>query len=222
MSNSPGESPIPCHAFELMRPLGRGGMAEVWHAQHSAQKTPVAIKVITARQARQSSHVERFRREVQAVAGLNHPGIVAVFDYGRIPEEAARRHPRLVGGSAFLAMELMGGGSLAALPTLSDWADLRALLSNILHALAHAHARGVVHRDLKPGNVLFARGEDGKRTLKLADFGIAHALTRRRELSARQSTQQFSRQAPSRIRELVLARLARLAARTAAVARYRQ
>ncbi|QDG53648.1 tetratricopeptide repeat protein [Persicimonas caeni] len=182
MANSLGGAPIPCHAFDLLEPLGSGGMAEVWRAEHRAQKTPVAIKVITARQARQSAYVDRFRREVQAVAGLNHPGIVGVFDYGQIPDEAASRHPRLVAGSPFLAMELMSGGSLASLPTSSSWADLRALLASMLDALAHAHARGVIHRDLKPANVLFDRRTDGRLTIKLADFGIAHALRRRCEM----------------------------------------
>ncbi len=154
-------------ALELVAPVGRGGMAEVWSARRD-DGLPVAVKVLAP--CRDAVAAERFRSEVRAMAGLDHPNIAAVYDYGEVPAEAGGRlRPR----SPYLVMELIEGGSLRE-AAARDARALVATLRAVLDALAHAHARGVVHRDLKPANLL--RATDGR--IKLTDFGIAHALER--------------------------------------------
>jgi eukaryotic-like serine/threonine-protein kinase len=135
----------------------------VWRATHGDQ--PVAVKLIRGA----TSDYAAFEREIQAVAGLNHPGIVVVYDHGLVTEqEAADSSRHLVPGTPYLAMELAEGG-LSSGPAPS-WEVLRGWLSQVLGALAHAHARGVIHLDIKPANLLAFHG---RTVLKLADFGIA-------------------------------------------------
>ncbi len=143
--------------FELRTPVAQGGMGRVWRGVHRRTGTPVAVKEMLGRL--EPRNIAAFRNEVRAMAGLDHPHIVRVLDYGAT--EA---------GAPWLAMEWIDDAGL--LPSVVDWASLRAALVMLLDALAHAHARGLVHRDLKPGNVLFRA--DG--TLELTDFGLAHAL----------------------------------------------
>lgn len=146
-------------------------MAEVWRAEHSALGTAVAVKVITGARALDPRYHERFTREVQAVARLNHPGIVRVHDYGKVEGEGGHG---IQTGSPFLVMELAAEGTVEE-HVPNDFAGLRRVLLHVLDALAYSHARGVVHRDIKPGNVLLSRGTDGVIRAKLSDFGIAHA-----------------------------------------------
>jgi serine/threonine protein kinase/tetratricopeptide (TPR) repeat protein len=173
---------IPLGPFHLERRIGRGGMAEVWSGVHAAQQVPVAVKVMTGERARNAQYRASFRNEVQAVASLDHPGIVLVFDHGEVSREAEHASRGLLpAGSPCLAMELADGGTLASLSRATlDWSELRHILLALLDALAHAHARGVVHRDLKPSNVLLfgadPEGFPGQRRLKLADFGLAQAF----------------------------------------------
>ena len=168
---------VPLGPFRLDRRIGRGGMAEVWSGFHAVQRVPVAVKVMTGERARDAQYRAAFRDEVQAVASLDHPGIVMVLDHGEVgveAEDAARG--LLPPGSPYLAMELADRGTLAeALAAGTDWNGLRSILAALLDALAHAHARGVVHRDLKPSNVLVF-GDGAERRLKLADFGLAQAV----------------------------------------------
>ena len=173
--------PITLGPFELAEPVGRGGMAEVWRGIHPEQQARVAVKVMTVAQARNRKYIEAFRNEVQAVAALYHPGIILVLDYGEVPPEAeARSGGRLVAGSPYLVMELAGRGSLDRHEDSTlDWSAVRTVVLALLDSLAHAHARGVVHRDIKPGNVLLCSSEDPRPGLKLTDFGIAHADERR-------------------------------------------
>jgi len=178
-----GDTPIPLGPFDLDKPIGRGGMGEVWRGVHRGEGLPVAIKVLTGTRARDPSFAASFRNEVRAVAALHHPGIVMVFDHGRVEqEESEASDGELAAGSPYLAMELATGGSLhevtaPELPALS-WPELRTLLLTILDALAHAHARGIVHRDLKPANILLCNVEDSRPGLKVTDFGLAHAMER--------------------------------------------
>jgi len=172
--------------FDLTRPIGHGGMAEVWQAVHRASGQVVAVKLVTGPQARRPRYASLFRTEVRAMASLRHPGIVLVLDHGEVPEEtAAAAEGRLAAGTPYLVMELASGGSLKELagPGASplSWPALRGLLLALLDALAHAHARGVVHRDLKPGNVLICRATDARPGPKLADFGLAHLDDRTRD-----------------------------------------
>jgi serine/threonine protein kinase/tetratricopeptide (TPR) repeat protein len=180
-SEAPGAPPrsgpsIPLGPFWLDRCIGRGGMAEVWNGVHAAQRVPVAVKVMTGERAREASFRAAFRNEVQAVASLYHPGIVIVFDHGEITSEAEEASRGLLtAGSPALAMELADGTLGGLFADGMAWGELRQVLLDLLDALAHAHARGMVHRDLKPNNILvFLDG--GPPRLKLADFGLAQAV----------------------------------------------
>jgi tetratricopeptide (TPR) repeat protein len=161
--------------FDLIEPIARGGMGEVWRGRHRGQRLEVAIKVITGERGR----VARFRDEVRALARLEHPRVILVLDQGEVDEVAAGlAGERLVLGQPYLAMELVSGGTLAD-RRFRRWDQVDAVLRDILDGLAHAHARGVIHRDLKPANVLFAGPSDVRPGLRLSDFGIARALRAR-------------------------------------------
>lgn len=145
--------------FEIDSPLGRGAMGEVYRARFGP--VDVAVKVLTAELARRPARREAFRREVLAVARLDHPAIVAIYDVGETDD-----------GAPWMAMELASDGTLAEHPP-ATWSELRSLLLVLLDALAHAHARDLVHRDLKPANVLACGPTDARPGWKLADFGIS-------------------------------------------------
>jgi eukaryotic-like serine/threonine-protein kinase len=165
--------PIRLGSFELFAPIARGGMGEVWRGRHVRQGVSVAVKVMTAEATRREDYLLDFRNEVRSVARLDHPGIVMVFDHGEVDSAAHEAtRGRLVAGSPYFAMELASGGlrDLMRRQRAFPWPLLKVILLAVLDALGHAHARGVIHRDLKPHNVLqFKSG-----TLKLSDFGIAH------------------------------------------------
>ncbi len=139
------------------------------------------------------AHFKRlFRNEVQAVARLNHPNIVTIFDYGEVSATAARASGGQISvGAPYLVMELVEGGNINDFGIHLSYTEIRPLLGAILDALAHAHARNLIHRDLKPGNVLYTGRPDRWSSVKLTDFGIAHATdrgTRTAETSATQSS----------------------------------
>src|SRR4051812_26729458 len=189
---------IPLGPFLLDRCIGRGGMAEVWSGVHAAQGVPVAVKVMTAERAREASFRDSFRNEVQAVASLDHPGIVRVFEHGEMGADAEEiSRGLLLKGSPTLAMELADNTLPGFLADGLGWPRLRQILLALLDALAHAHARGVVHRDLKPNNFLVFKGGDGDGTgapvLKLADFGLAQAF----ELQSREDSTEMICGTPS-------------------------
>ena len=157
-------------------------MGQVWQGIHRQTGMGVAIKVLESSRAREASFVAGFRREVEAVAALNHPAIVKVHDYGLIDDPAWRGSAgALVVGSPYLVMEL-AEGSLQDRTPVYDWEDLRGLALTLLAGLAHAHSRGLIHRDLKPANILLCPPEEraappgGMPGIVLTDFGIVHAL----------------------------------------------
>jgi serine/threonine protein kinase len=143
--------------YALERHLGSGGMASVWLATDRRLHRQVAIKVMSDILAGDERYLERFRREARAAASLSHRNVVALFDYG--VEE----------GRPFLVMAFVPGGSLKDRLAAGDAPEPRRLARELLSALAHVHAAGIVHRDVKPGNVLI--GDDG--AAHLTDFGIA-------------------------------------------------
>jgi beta-lactam-binding protein with PASTA domain len=160
-----GEAPPPIYngRYELRSQIARGGTAQVYLARDLLLDRPVALKVLFPELSSDSSFVERFRREAQAAANLSHPNIVPVFDWG----ESERTY--------FIVMEHVDGEPLSAiirrqapLPAMRA----AAIAGDIAKALSYAHRHGVVHRDVKPGNVLITR--DGQ--VKVADFGIARAV----------------------------------------------
>ncbi len=155
--------------------IGRGGMGIVFSGNHIGQNVPVAIKVITRKGTARPRFRQTMHNEVRAVAALDHPGIVRVLDYGDIPAAAEQMTDgALKAGSPYFVMELVPHGSLIDLVGKVTWRQARDILLNLLDALAHSHARDVIHRDIKPGNILM--GEWGGRVIpRLADFGLAFA-----------------------------------------------
>ena len=148
--------------YELRWVLGAGGMATVYLASDRVLRRPVAVKVLDPSHARDPSSVERFRAEARTAAGLSHPNVVAVFDSGSDD------------GVHYLVMEHVPGPSLAELLRREGPLPPRRVAElglQVCAALHAAHARGVVHRDVKPGNLLL--GGDGR--VKVTDFGIAKA-----------------------------------------------
>jgi eukaryotic-like serine/threonine-protein kinase len=143
--------------YRLERMLGRGGMASVWLASDETLERPVAVKVLSDTIASDPEFTARFSREARVAAGLSHPNLIGVYDYA----EAAER--------PYLVMEYVPGGNLAELMSQKAAIDCERLARELLGALAHIHAAGIVHRDVKPQNVLIA--PDG--SAKLIDFGVA-------------------------------------------------
>jgi len=149
--------------YELHRQIARGGMADVFLARDLLLDRPVAIKVLFDQFSKDQQFVERFRREAQRAANLNHPNIVSVFDWG---EES---------GTYFIVMEYVEGRSLAEIIRTEGSIHpdkVAEISSEVAAALSFAHRNGIVHRDVKPGNVLVAPNGH----IKVADFGIARAL----------------------------------------------
>ncbi|MDP8954922.1 MAG: Stk1 family PASTA domain-containing Ser/Thr kinase, partial [Actinomycetota bacterium] len=156
--------------YELHRRIARGGMADVFLARDALLDRPVAVKVLFPEFATDPTFVQRFRREAQAAANLSHPNIVSVYDWG---EE---------GGTYFIVMEYIEGRSLAQI--IKDEGRLHPdraadITADAAAALGFAHRNGVVHRDVKPGNVLI----DVNGNVKVADFGIARAANARENLT---------------------------------------
>jgi len=148
--------------YELHEPLGRGGMAVVYRGIDTVLGRPVAVKVLADSLARDPSFVERFRREARAAAGLTHPGVVTVYDHGS------------EGDIHYIVMELIEGPTLSELLARGPMGPERtaAIGGAVLGALEAAHDRGLVHRDVKPGNVMLTGAGD----VKVMDFGIARSL----------------------------------------------
>jgi len=161
--------------FEITERFATGGMGEIWKGVHLEQNVPVAIKVITGPNALLPSYQDEFRREAQAVARLNHPNIVQVFDYGILPQ-SVEALPGLLPKSPYLVMEYASKGSLATQMEPVNWRDLKNILMSVLGGLSHAHARGLVHRDIKPGNVLLGSLHETPPRIILTDFGVAHVV----------------------------------------------
>jgi len=149
--------------YEIGKRIGRGGMAEIFQARDILLDRPVAMKVLFPEFATDPAFVERFRREAQAAANLNHPNIVAVYDWGK------------VNNTYYIAMEYVNGRTLADIlkqsGTLTPM-QVCDVMSEVASALISAHQNGVIHRDIKPGNILVSTSGQ----VKVADFGIARAL----------------------------------------------
>src|SRR5262245_42274924 len=155
-------------AYEIVSPLGAGGMGEVYRAHDPRLGRDVALKILPADMAADPSRLERFTREARAIAALNHPHIVTIYS----TEE--------VDGIRFLTMELVEGQPLDALVPASGLplARFLELAMPLADALNAAHQKQITHRDLKPANVMV--GTDGR--VKVLDFGLASAPVAAREV----------------------------------------
>jgi len=152
--------------YEILAPLGAGGMGEVYRARDTRLGREVALKILPAEVANDPSRRQRFEQEARAVAALNHPNIVAVFDVGE----------------GYMVSELVEGEPLRGLkPPLRKTLDIAGQIAS---GLAAAHAAGIVHRDLKPANILLTR--DGR--IKILDFGLAKLRTKRAADAAETAT----------------------------------
>jgi len=144
--------------YKILELLGEGGMAFVYKAEDMQLKRTVAIKTLKPNYVQQETFVERFKREAQTVANLNHPNIVQIFDWG-IEDEP------------FFVMEYIEGNTLTSIiarkKTISI-GDILFIGAQVADGLQAAHSRGLVHRDIKPGNIMITPG--GK--VKVTDFGI--------------------------------------------------
>ena len=159
---SPEEVAVHFPQLEILEPLGRGGMGVVYKARQKRLNRLVALKILAPDKERNAQFAERFIREAQALALLNHPSIVAVHDFGQVD------------GLYYLLLEYVDGLSLRHLLRAGRLApeEALALVPRICEALQYAHERGVVHRDIKPENILLDENEQ----VKIADFGIAKLI----------------------------------------------
>jgi eukaryotic-like serine/threonine-protein kinase len=157
--------------YRLSRRIGIGGMSEVWQADDTRLERQVAVKVLKPELSGDPEFRQRFHTEARMTASLSHPGIAAVHDYGDVADSICSD----ASSGAYLVMELVAGDSLATIltrrPRLSTELTLD-ILEQAGDALQAAHDRGLVHRDIKPGNILIT--PDGR--VKLTDFGIARAI----------------------------------------------
>ncbi len=144
--------------YRIESRIGRGGMATVYLARQLSLDRPVAIKLMAPASSENLTHAARFEHEARIIARLEHPGIVGIHEVGRLDN-----------GQLFYVMPHLPNGDLASRDLRHDQAAIIGILRVLLQALAHAHAHAIVHRDVKPENVLF----DAAGSPRLADFGIA-------------------------------------------------
>jgi eukaryotic-like serine/threonine-protein kinase len=155
--------------YHVVKKLGEGGMGQVYLAEHVKMGRRSAIKVMSPSMVHDPEAVARFNREAQNASRITHPNVCAVYDFGETPD-----------GLIYLAMEFVDGESLTGLLERDGALPLpraTAIFKQTADALQAAHDLGVVHRDLKPDNIMVARARDGSDVVKVVDFGIAKAFT---------------------------------------------
>lgn len=160
LSVSPGD--VIGERYRIVEPIGEGAMGTVFRVEHTEIGTPMALKLLKPELLMVPSIEERFNREARSAATLDDPHIVRVTDFGRTPD-----------GNLFMVMELLDGVPLGAATSLGlSQQEIVSLVAEVLAALEHAHEQGVVHRDLKPDNIMLVERR-GRRTVKILDFGLA-------------------------------------------------
>ncbi len=167
-------APIPAGPFDLVSRLGAGAMGAVWSARRHDRPLDVAVKLLPPAQVGDERWDALLASEIRSVAALDHPNIVHILGTGRLGAASeAVAHGAVRVDSPWFAMDLAADGTLESLCGSLDWRGCRAVLLALLDALAHAHARGVIHLDLKPSNVLLRALVDGRVHVVLSDFGLA-------------------------------------------------
>src|SRR5256885_5462330 len=148
--------------YELLDEVGRGGQGVVFRARQKGLNRTVALKVISLGQWASKAHLKRFRWEAEAAAGLNHPGIVPIYEVGERD------------GSCYFSMQFVEGGQLDEVGRRTPFSIRQAaeLIAKIARTIHYAHEHGILHRDIKPGNILL----DGKGEPHLTDFGLARLV----------------------------------------------
>jgi len=155
--------------YQVLKLLGEGGMGAVYLAEHVAIEKKIALKVLHAEYASKGDIVTRFQQEAISASRIKHPNVLEIFDFGQLET-----------GAFYLAMEFLEGNDLAdeiQRHRVLDPARGLRFAQQICRALAAAHAKGVVHRDMKPENVFLQRTPDGEEIVKIVDFGIAQLRT---------------------------------------------
>jgi tRNA A-37 threonylcarbamoyl transferase component Bud32 len=156
-------------SYQIADEIGQGGMAIVYRAYQTQLERWVAVKIMHTTEASDREFLARFRREARAIAALRHPNILTIYDYGE-------EH-----GIAYIVMELVPGGTLKARLTGQpmEWPDAAMLVLPVGRALAYAHSEGIIHRDVKPANILLARSD----WPMLADFGLVKLVGHQRGIT---------------------------------------
>lgn len=155
--------------FRILSRLGKGGMSEVFKAEHLILQQMVALKVLLSRQESKANSVDRFQQEAKAISALDHPNVVKVYAFGLSDNQ------RL-----YLAMDFLDGKSLSEILEIEGplpWKRVLNWCIQIAEGLEHAHSRGVIHRDLKPSNIVIQVDQQGNEIPKIVDFGIARLTT---------------------------------------------
>ena len=166
-------------SFILETAIGKGSMGEVWKAYHKENQTAVAIKILRNEASQDPWAHEAFQSEIRNAARLTHPNAIMVLDHGSINSETCSPSSlEYFGeGNPYLVMEFIRGKTWHALCGLLSWHEAAPLIKQLLEVLAHAHARRVIHRDIKPDNILIEFGPNQSMTTVLTDFGLAQALS---------------------------------------------
>src|SRR3954453_7489085 len=168
---SPNGAPLLVGRYALLEKIGEGGAAEVYRAHDTRLNRVVAIKILRPHLMADASSQARFMNEARTAAGLSHPNIVDVYDFGETP-----------GGSMFIVMQYVEGRNLKdVLPQRGRMppADVISITIQVCRALAAAHAKGLIHRDVKPQNIML----DRQGNVRLTDFGVVKALSGGGELT---------------------------------------
>ncbi len=155
--------------YQVLERIGDGGMGTVYLAEHTTILKKFAIKVLSAQLSLREEHVDRFMREARAASMITHPNVVEITDFGMTPD-----------GQPFFVMEYLQGKDLAQLVAEGGplpWKRVRGIMMQVCSALQAAHEQGIVHRDMKPGNVVIVKRGTNSDHVKVLDFGIAKVLS---------------------------------------------
>lgn len=165
VSVEPGVGTIIAGKYEVLSVIGGGAMGLVYKARHTLMKRIVAVKVLRPNMALDETTVSRFQKESEALSVLDHPNILKVFDFG-LNEQ----------GQPYLVTDYLEGDTLADILNKDERIEYKRaveLFKQVSSALSHAHKNGVIHRDMKPSNIMLVRDDEGNEVVKILDFGIA-------------------------------------------------